>query len=824
MIDALLHDARYAVRGLRRSPGVSLVVILTLAFGIGANTALYSVLNALVLRTLPVKDPGRLVVLSINDSRGQPGRFLYYDTYVELASRQHVFEAMTLYVGGGLLKTETRGELSEGGVEAATPGYYDLLGVRPHLGRFIAAGDAPAVGDAAPVVVLGYRFWQRQFGADPRAVGETMKVDGVPLSIIGVTPPEYRGLYVDGGADFMVPLSVIRRLAGDPRMPIRSRNAIARLRPGISLEQARAEISTIFPSIQSATIPPGLAAREQNDMRATRIQVDSIATGFSGLRTRYAGPLQILMALTALLLTIGCANLSGLLLARAVAREQQLAICLALGATRARLVQQLVVESLLLSALGAGAAVLLAWWASDAIASTLWAGAASPRAMSVTPDGRVLGLMAAVATAIGLIVGALPGVVATRTRDHIGLQPGHTVSGASGFWGKTLLVAQVALSLVLVFGAALFAGSLAKLRAIDVGFHAEGIVWGRASAIPRGYDRFDEASYYPELIAQLSALPGVQSVTLSKHFPAYFNFPVQLDRLARTESEDALAEVSGMMETVSPRFFETYGIAFVQGRDFTWHDDTRAAAVAIVNASLGSKLFPQGNAVGHRIRIGADPSRRSVEIVGVVDDAIIANLRGQRHQPVVFRPTLQEPRIARASDVSVRTSLEPDVVADAVRRTVAAMGHEYVRSIQTLDEELDRSLLQERLLAALSSLCAAMAVLLAFIGLHGMLAYAVARRRREIGVRMALGASRRSVMRLVVGEGLALTLLGVMIGVPCALLVARVARTLLFGLTPSDPATLAGAALFFVVVGATAGVLPGRRASSVDPMTALRNE
>ena len=824
MIDAIGQDVRYAWRQLRHSPGLSLVVILTLAFGIGANAALFSVLNALVLRTLPVKEPERLVVLSVNDASGQPGRFLYYDTFDELRARQHAFEAMALYVGGGLLKTETRGELSEGGVEAATPGYYDLLGVRPFLGRFISADDAPAVGDAAPVVVIGYRFWQRQFGGDPRAVGETMKVDGLPLSIVGVTPPEFRGLYIDGGADFMVPLSVIRRLAGDPRMPIRSRSAIGRLRPGITIEQARAEISTVFPAIQAVTIPPGLAPREQNDMRSQRVQVDSIATGFSGLRTRYAAPLQVLIALTALLLTIGCANLSGMLLARAVAREQQLAICLALGATRARLVQQLVVESLLLSALGAGAAVLIAWWASAAIAATLWAGAESSRALSMTPDAGVLGLMAAIATAIGLMVGALPAVVATRTRDHIGLQPAHTVSGSAGLWGRTLLVAQVAFSLVLVFGAALFAGSLAKLRAIDVGFRTEGIVWSRAFAIPGGYNQFDEASYYPELVRQLSSLPGVQSVALSKIFPAYFSFPARLDPIARTESGATSTEVPGVMETVSPRFFETFGISLVRGRDFTWHDDLKGAAVAIVNSSLSQKLFPGANPIGQRIRIGNEPARRALEIVGVVDDAVISNLKALAHQPVAFRPSLQEPRIARASDVSIRTSGDPRATANAMRRTVTALGHEYLRHVQTLDEELDRSLLQERLLATLSSICAALAVLLASLGLHGLLAYAVARRTREIGVRMALGASRGTVMRMVVRDGFTLALAGILVGVPCALLVGRLAGALLYGVTPSDPIALGGAALVFVVLGAAGGLLPARRASSVDPMTALRNE
>ena len=821
-IDSLVQDVRHAGRQLRRSPTLSLVVILTLTFSIGANTALFSVLNALVLRTLPVKEPERLAVLSVNDSRGQPGRFLYYDTYAELASRQHVFEAMALYVGGGLLKTETRGEISEGGVEAATPGYYELLGVRPVLGRFITTGDAPAVGEAAPVIVLGFRFWQRQFGADPRVVGETMKVDGVPLTIIGVTPPEFKGLYVDGGADFMVPLSVIRRLAGDPKLPIRSRNAIGRLRAGVTLEHARAEIGAIFPAIQATTLPSGLAPRAQDDLRSQRVQVDSIAAGFSALRTRYASPLEVLIGLTALLLTIGCANLAGLLMARAAAREQQLAICLALGASRARLVQQLVVESLLLSALGAAGALLLAWWASDALAATLWSGA-GPRAISMTPDARVLGLMAAVTTIVGLIVGAFPAFAASRQREHLGLHPAHTI-GQPSRWGRRLLVGQVALSLVLVFGAALFAGSLAKLRAIDTGFRTNGILWGRAFAVPGGYDRFDEASYYPALVGQLSALPGVQSVALSKLFPAYFTFPARLDSIARTESEDAATEVAGLMETVSPRFFETFDIAFVDGRDFTWHDDLRGTAVAIVNFSLSRKLFPEGSAIGQRIRVGTDPGRRILQIVGVVHDSVITNMRGLAHQPVVFRPALQEPRMARASDVSVRASGAPRATADAMRRAVIALGHEYLRGVQTLDEELDRSLLQERLLAALSSLCAGLAVLLAFIGLHGLLAHAVVRRRREIGVRMALGASRRSVMRMVMSEGLGLTALGVLIGIPCALLVARLAVTLLFGLTPSDPMMLAAAALFFVIVGASAGLLPARRAATVDPIVALRDE
>jgi putative ABC transport system permease protein len=823
MFDIFVQDSRYALRQVRRTPGFSLTVILTLALGVGANTALFSLLNALVLRRLPVQAPERLVALSVTDQRGQPGRFFYLSTFTELRARQQVFETMSLYVGGGLLLTETRGGLSQGGVEAATPEYYALMGVRPFLGRFTSHADAPDVGEAAPVVVLGYRFWQRQFAGDRRAIGETMKIDGMPLTIIGVSPPEYKGLYVDSGSDFMVPMSVMRRLAGDPKRPVRARNAIGRLKPGVRLEQARAQISSIFPAIQAATAPAGLSPREREEMQSQRVALESMATGFSGLRTRYANPLFVLMGLTGLLLVIAVVNLTGLLLARAAARESQLAICLALGATRVRLVQQFVLESLLLSLLSGAAAMLMAWWVSRTLGAILWS-STQPLLMSTTPDGRVMGVMGAVVVSIGLILGVFPAFAASRSVGRTGLQPARMMSAGTGRWGKGLLVAQVAMSLVLLFGAGLFAGSLAKLRTLDLGFRTNGIVWGRAFATPGGYDHLDQAAYYPELVRRLSALPGVQSVALSKIFPAYFSFPVALESVGRTEQNDPALDAAGLRETVSPRFFETFGISFIEGRDFTWHDGTHTPPVAIINASLSRKLFPAGNAIGQRIRVGTDSARQALEIVGIVNDAVIGNLRMSAHLPVVFRPTLQEPRVALASDVSVHGSGDPNATAEAMRRIVASLGHEYFSRIQTVDEGIDGSLLQERLLAGLSSFCAGLAVLLVFIGLYGLLAYAVARRAREIGVRMALGASRVRVLRMIVGEGLLLALAGVAIGIPCALAGARMTRTLLFDVRPSDPVILGGAAAFLVLVGVIGGLVPARQASTVDPMVALRSE
>jgi predicted permease len=819
MVDAVLQDARYAVRQLRRSPWFTVAVVATLALGIGVNAALYSLLSALLLRPLPVKDPRRLVVLSVTDQRGQDARLIYTDTFNELRTHQRVFESMSMYSGGGVLTTEARGVMVPASIEGGTPEYYGVLGVRPYLGRFITADDAPSVGEAAPVVILGYRFWQRNYGGDAHAIGEQFIVDGFPLTIIGITPPEFPGLYVEAGADFSVPMSVVRRLAGDPKRPIRARNLIARLRPDVTLDQARAEIAAIWPSIQAATIPPGFAAREQADMKAQQIHLESLANGFSTLRTRYANPLMVLLALAALLLVIGCVNLSGLLLARAVARDQQLAICLALGATRGRLIQQLLVESLLLSVLGAIAAIPLSWWVSRGLSAAIRT-SGSPLARPMTPDAGVLAVMAAIAVSAGLLVGVLPAWTATRRRDHIGLQAHRLVTSSTSWWGRSLLVAQVALSLVLLVGAGLFVKSLAKLRAIDAGYTTIGIVWTRVTSLPGGYRNLDAGSYYPALVERLSTLPGVRSVALTHFFPAYFGFDLPPQPIARTD--DASLAADGLMEAVSPRFFETVGISLLQGRDFTWHDNAQTQAVAIVNESLVRKLFPAGDAIGQRIDLGIDDKRRGIIIVGVTRDAVIGNLKAGAHVPVAFRPTLQEPVYLPVPDVVVRASGDVRAVGAAIQRTVPTFGREYVRRTQTLDEQFDLTLLQERLLATLSSSFAGLALLLAFIGLYALLAYAVSRRTREIGVRMALGASRGSVLRMIVRESVALTVIGVVIGMPCALATTRLTGRLLFGLSPADPATLVGASVFFVVVGALAGLRPAHRASTIDPMAALR--
>ena len=820
----MLHDLRTALQQLRRTPGFACAVVVTLALVIGANTAAFSLVNALILRTLPVRDPEGLVLLQATDGRGQQNRAIYQSTFAHLA-RLPVFETLVLYSGGGGFPIEVRGARHEGLIEASTPGLFETLGVQPHLGRFFTSEDASADGPASDVVVLSHAFWGRAFGGDPRAVGETILVDGLPLEVIGVTAPGYKGFHVDGGYGFSVPLSVLnRRFGTDPKRPIRGLNAVGRLKSGVSLDSARAAVEAAWPALRVDAVPAGISQTERAEIATQQIKVESLSTGFSSLRRRYEEPLKVLSAIAALLLILGCVNLSGLLLARAAARDRYLLTCLALGATRGRLVRQVLVQSVVLAAAGTAIALPLAWWATRLAGTLLWQGT-SPLALSLTPDLRVLTLTAAVAVATALVISLLPswragrlGFGAWRWADR-GLTHGPTRVG------KGLLAAQVAVSLVLVVAAVLLSSSLANLRNLEIGVRTDGVRWSRLYAVPGGYRGQNDAAYYPELVRQLSEVPGVASVALASYFPTYFALGdlVSTQSVAPAGDDDRTTAADGIMENVSPGFFQTVGIPMVRGRDFSWTDDAQHPAVAIINDSLSRAIFPRGDAVGQRIRIGKDPRRATVEVVGVVGDAAIASYK-KPHVPVAFRPRMQELAVSRAPVMLFRSSGDPAGVDKAMAAVIAGLGHEYPRRVYALDEHVSLSLLAERLLAGLSVFFGGLAVLLAFVGLYGVLAYAVARRTREIGVRAALGAPRAVLVRMVVWEGLVLTLLGVAVGVPCSLAASRLLRSSLFGLEASNLPALVSAAVFVVFVGATAALVPAIRASRVDPITALRVE
>jgi predicted permease len=826
MADALWQDVRHALRHVRRSKGFSSVVVVTLALGIGANAALYTLLNAIVLQKLPVPDADRLAAISLRDPTGAQSRGMFHAAFLELRERQTTFETLFAYTGGRAVTVESRGATASVTIEGGTPEYYSVLGLRPVLGRVISAEDLPSVTQPAPVAMISHRFWLQHFGGDPSVIGERIEVEGTPLTVIGVMPRGFRGIQVELGSDLFVPLTLVRWVGAttaDRNRPMGAQNAMGKLRKGVTLAQARAEIETLWGSLRTMPAPAGATPVERAELPNQRIRVESVSTGISLiLRPRYADPLRVLTGLTVLLLAIACVNLSGLLLARAAAREQAMAVCLALGASGPRLVQQLLVESLLLSAAGAVAALPLSWWASRMLVPMIWGASLAARAPSVAPDLRLIGTLAAVAVGCGILVGVLPAWAASRARPFAGLQSGRTVASASGRWGKAVLVVQVALSVVLLFGTGLFARSLAALRGVDLGFSTEHVAWTRLAVKPGGYENFDESSYYPQLVRQISQLSGVEAVGLAYLFPGYWSSDAaRMLRPVAAEDIEGAPEVRAIQDALSPGFFETMQSTLLEGRDFTWHDDRRSPMVAIVNDTLRRKLFPSGNALGRRIRLGADPKVAAVEIVGIARDGSYGNLRVP-HVPVVFRPLLQE--TARIPILIVRSKARPAALLDPVRGAVASLGREYVRTLYALDGTAEEAMIQERLLAAASTLFGGLALLLAYLGLYALQAYAVARRTREVGVRMALGASRSQIVSMVVSEGFALTALGIALGVPCALGAGRLVGALLVGIAPFDPASLAAAAVFLVAVGLGACFIPARRACAIDPMAALRCE
>ncbi|MBI3401140.1 MAG: ABC transporter permease [Acidobacteria bacterium] len=819
MWDALWVDVRHSLRGLRRSPGFTLVVILTVALAVGATTTIYSLLSAIVLRTVAVTDPDRLVSISASDIRTTQTGYLYADTFVAYRTVQHSLSTMSMYSGGGLLRVEARSATADGNVEGVTPEYLDLLGAKVAAGRFFTDADDAVT----PVGVISDRFRRRIFGDDATVIGETVKLNGKPVTIVGVTAPGFAGLEFDGGADLFLPIAVLRHVAGGPTRPLRSFNIVGRLAPGVTVTQARAELRAQWPGIQGATVPPSLSAGEQQALRSQRIEIESLASGFSGLRRLYGTSLIVLIALAVVLLAIACVNLAGLLLARSLARRHQIAVRLALGAGHGRIFQQVMVDGVLLALVGLVASLPFAWWATRVLTAQLTVARGTPLLQSLAPDARVLAVATLVTLLIGLGIGALPAWRAVSGWMADGLRPGRAITGTLGRSGRLLLIAQVALSMVLLVGAGLFAGTLSRLRANDASLHARRIVWTRLARTPGDREPINRA-YLQALLQQLAGIQGADAAALSVYYPAFLGFPGMLppDHYSRPESVTS-AGAEALTEFVSPGFFNTFGIPRLRGRDFTWADDASAPPVALVSESLARRLFPDNEAIGRRLRASSGSATKEFEIIGVVSDVAIGKIR-EPHQPVVFRPIVQEPAQAQFPLAHVRVTGDVKTVRDGYVRVVESQGRHFVRVLFTLNEWVDYALLRERLTAGLATFAGVLTVVLACIGVYGLLAYAVTSRLREIGVRLALGATRTEVVRMIVFDGLMIAVPGVAIGVPCALASARLVRAQLYGIGPSDPSTIIGASTIFVLTGVVASLVPAWQASKIDPMEALRQE
>jgi putative ABC transport system permease protein len=816
MWDALRLDVRHSFRSLRRAPTFSLIVVVTLALAVGATTAVGSLLNALAWRTLAVPHPEQLVAVSALEPRANVSGYFYADTFKAYRSAQRSFAQMSMYSGGGLLRVETRsGVFEEASTEAVSPEYFDIVGARSSAGRVFSESDGA-------VVVISEGFRRRIFG-NAAGIGEAIKVNAVPATVIGVAADGSDGLDLDRTADIIVPVALMRAAVDDVSRPLRSRTLVGRLAPGVSIDAARAELLARWPSIQSATLPAALSEPDRQALLRQRVEVAPLALGFSGLRDRYRTTLGVLLGLAGILLAVACANLAGLSLARSLTRRHQVAIRLALGGSARRVFWQLLLDGILLSTAALAGAVPLAWAIIRAItASLMFATAKFP---SVTPDARVLASTVLLTVSIGLAIGVVSAWRAVTARVDEALRPGWRMAGSLGRFGRGLLVAQVALSMSLLVGAGLFTATLARLRANDTSLQSQRIVFSRAYQEP-GDRQLLPPEYYQTLVADLGHMPGADAAALSVYYPTYYRLmgplpPNHYDHYTRAD-DVATPAVAVLPEFVSPGFFDLFRLPRLQGRDVSWDDGPGKPAVALVSASLARALFPAGDAIGHQIRL-VGPQPRDIEVIGVVGDAAYGKLDDPRPF-VVFRPILQDMARSQFSIAYVRASGDLATVRDGYTRVVKALGHRALRGFITSSEWVDQALLQQRFTAGLATFAAGMTVLLACIGVYGLLAYSVAARVREIGVRLALGAARGTVVWMIVRDGLAIAVPGVLIGALCAWAAARLVRAQLYGIAPSDPRTLLIAAAISLATVLAASLFPALRASRVAPVEALREE
>jgi predicted permease len=793
-----------------------LIVVVTLVLAVGATTAIGSLLNALVLRRLAVPSPEQLVALSALEPRANVDGYFYADTFKAYRAAQRSFAQLSMYAGGGLVRVETRSGVSEEAVmEAVSPSYFDLVGARAAAGRFFNDSD-----DAVVVISEAYR--RRIFG-NAIGIGEAIKFDGAPATVIGIAADGFDGLQFDGTVDIIVPFELMRLAAGDPSRPIRSRRLVGRLARGVSIDAARAELLARWPSVESATLPATVSEAEREALLRQRLNVVPAASGFSGLRTQYGTTLWVLLALMGILLAIACANLAGLTLARSLTRRHQVAIRLALGGSARRVFWQLLVDGLLLSAVAFAGAVPLAWGIIRAVTASLLFGRTSSKFVTLTPDAGVIAATALLTACIGLAVGVVSAWQSVTVHVDESLRRGRETIGSLGRFGRGLLIAQVALSMMLLVGAGLFMATLAHLRANDTSLQSQRLVFTRAYREPGDRETLP-LDYYRTLVTELARMRGADAAALSVYYPTYYAVTGPLPTDYHYTQADGVTPLDATVLTdfVSPGFFDLLKLPRLEGRDFSWGDGPGKPAVALVSASLARALFPAGDVIGQHIRI-AGPERRDVEVIGVVADAPYLKLDDPRPL-VVFRPILQETAKAQFPMAYVRATGDFTTVRDGYTRVVKSLGHRSLRAFITSSEWVDHALVQERFTAGLATFAAALTILLACMGVYGLLAYSVTARVREIGVRMALGAERRTVVWMIVRDGLAIAVPGVLIGAPCAWAAARLVRARLYGIDPDDPRMLLIAAAVFLATVLAASLLPALRASRVAPIEALREE
>ncbi|MGB6688604.1 MAG: ABC transporter permease [Terracidiphilus sp.] len=840
--DNLFQDLRFALRQLARKPGFTAIAIASLTLGIGANTAIFTLLNAILLRPLPVESPRELLLFGDGNAMGSTSsvpdgswRLFSYAFFHDFRRKDASFSGIAAVDS---TQFETKASIAGAAyqtthVNLVSGSYFSVLGVPAFLGRPIGESDDSAEG-AGPVAVASYSWFQRQFGGDPSALGKTIRIQAHDYTLVGVARPGFYGFTVGQSTDLWIPLSMEKAFSrpgynGLGNNLFQSLYLFGRLKPGVTAAQAGAETNLLFKQIVRSYLGSEPSQKHLDDLAHASVELTPGGRGVSYLRSAFSVPLKILMAIVAMVLLIACANIANMLLARGVARTREIAVRMALGASRRRIVFQLLTESVLLAFLGAAAGVALAWKASVVLLNMATPGP-NPVPLNLTPDLAVLGFTLGITVVTALLFGTLPAFRATGLEFTPALKDGRGSSSttARGALARSLIVGQVALSVILLVVAGLFVRSLIHLSDVDTGFDKHNVLVfsldSSTANLPRGTrDEIRSVRLQEQIEDRVQTIPGVQSDSF-----AFFTFneggwtdEVLFQGIPRTtgNGEQVFFNITGN------GFFSTMGIPLILGRTFNAQDMQNSPKVAVINETMARRFFPNGSAIGHRFGIGENPDHPGeFEVIGVVKDAKFAAL-GEGTLMGAYLPCTQSPGFFGNFAVRYAPGANRREIVSRTRRAIAEVNSNIlVNSVGSLEEQVDDSIAGQSLIARLSSFFGLLAVFLACIGIYGLLSYSVARRTSELGIRVALGARAPALLWMILRESILLLLLGLALGVPVALSATRILKSLLFELSPLDPVAVSTAIAAVAVMTIAAAWLPARRATRIDPSQALRTE